>query len=49
MEERAIDYYDYDESNFKSGDLIVTLRMSGNDGLILSGVGGTLGHAAIVL
>ena len=49
LQKRTVPEYDYDESNFKSGDVIAIFRLDGVDPLIMYGTGSTLGHVAMAL
>lgn len=47
--ERQVQAYDYDESNFKSGDVLAIFRLDGIDPLIMYGTGSTIGHCTMAL
>ena len=49
LSERSIEEYDYEESNFKSGDVIGIFRLDGVDPLIMYGTGTTIGHCTMTL
>ncbi len=49
LQEREVLYYDYDERNFKSGDVLAIFRLDGVDQLIMYGTGSTIGHCTMTL
>lgn len=49
LKERTIKEYDYDASNFKSGDVLAAFRLDGVDPLIMYGTGTTIGHCTMAL
>lgn len=49
LQEREVIYYDYDESNFKSGDVLAIFRLDGVDQLIMYGTGSTIGHCTMAM
>jgi hypothetical protein len=49
LQEREIKEYEYDESNFESGDVLAIMRLDGVDPLIMYGTGTTIGHCTMAL
>lgn len=49
LEKRNIDYYEYEESNFKTGDVLAIFRLDGVDPLIMYGTGSTIGHCTMTV
>jgi hypothetical protein len=49
LSERPVTDYEYNESNFKSGDVLAIFRLDGIDPLIMYGTGATIGHCTMAL
>jgi len=49
LEKREIDFIEYDESNFKTGDVLAIFRLDGVDPLIMYGTGSTIGHCTMTV
>jgi hypothetical protein len=49
LEKREIDFIEYDESNFKTGDVLAIFRLDGVDQLIMYGTGSTIGHCTMTV
>ena len=49
LEKREVDFIEYDESNFKTGDVLAIFRLDGVDPLIMYGTGSTIGHCTMTV
>jgi hypothetical protein len=49
LEPKEISFIDYDESNFKTGDVLAIFRLDGVDQLIMYGTGSTIGHCTMTI
>lgn len=49
LEKREVDFIEYDESNFKTGDILAIFRLDGVDPLIMYGTGSTIGHCTMTV
>ena len=49
LEKREVDFIHYDESNFKTGDVLAIFRLDGVDQLIMYGTGSTIGHCTMTV
>jgi len=49
LQEREVLNYPYDESNFKTGDVLAIFRLDGVDQLIMYGTGSTIGHCTMTI